>query len=360
MDNNFNFEKNNFPRGKTTYYTLKVTKMANGLEIIIPIHVINGKREGPVLGVISCVHGHEYASIDIIRQIIKDLNPMDISGTVLAIPVANSLSFSMATRGNIFDGLWGPNGDLARAFPGDSRGWIVERIAKSFSEHIVPKVDVLLDFHGEAPNRKNYIYYSYLRPLENQNQEFLKKYKDFILNLGTDLIVKVKNPGIGSINHELLKLGKIGIEIEVSDFYGIENKNDVHKKIKRTATEIGVTCVINTMKKMGMIEGKPKLPKQQYILDNYLGISPLNGGLMSTEIDRKDIGKILNKDDIIARVYNPFTLEEVEQIKAPFNKTILVAVKEGLPLYHVEPSGSDASGFEVSDWNKKEIIENKE
>lgn len=359
MSNIFSLGESIFPRGKKIYYSIPVTKMASGLEINIPIHIITGIKEGPVLGIISCIHGHEYTSIDVIRRLIMELNPMDISGSIIAIPVANPLAFAMATRGNLFDGLWGPNGDLARAFPGDQRGWIVERIAKAFSEHIVPKVDVLLDFHGEAPNRKNYIYYTYLRPIEKTDSELAEEYKEYIMNLGTDLIVKVKSPGIGSINNELLKLGKIGIEVEVSDYYGVENNNK-HKKLKRTATEIGITCVINTMIKMGMIEGKTKLPKKQYILDNYIGISPLKGGLMSTEVSRKDIGKVLNKGDIIARVYDPFTLEEVEQLKAPFNKTILIAVKEGIPLYHVEPSGSDASGFEVSNWDNKEVIENLE
>ena len=169
MNNNFELGSISVPFGSKGYGTLPVAKMASGWEINIPIHVLVGNQPGPVLCALACLHGHEYTAIDVIRQVVTKINPNDITGTILAIPVANTMAFSMATRGNWIDGLWGPNGDLARAAPGDPRGWIVERIAHVFTKMIVPHVDVLLDFHGEAPNRRNFIYYPYLRKYAEQN-----------------------------------------------------------------------------------------------------------------------------------------------------------------------------------------------
>jgi len=178
MTDNFVLGSITVPSGSKGYGVLPVAKMASGWDINIPIHVLVGNQPGPVLCALACIHGHEYTAIDVIRQVVTKVNPNDIKGTILAIPVANTMAFSMATRGNWIDGLWGPNGDLARATPGDPRGWIVERIAHVFTKMIVPNVDVLLDFHGEAPNRRNFIYYPYLRKYDEQNSDEATVLKD--------------------------------------------------------------------------------------------------------------------------------------------------------------------------------------
>jgi predicted deacylase len=339
--------------GSMGYGVIPVARMSSGFEINIPMHVIVGDVSGPVLCVLSCIHAHEYTSIDVIRQLVLNMRPKDISGTIIAIPVANTMAFSMTSRGNWFDGMWGTHGDLGRAFPGNPIGWIVERIAHVFTKDIIPKVDVILDFHGEAPNRKNFIYYPYLHQGEDPISQETKNY---VLNLGTDIIVKVGPSKTGSMGAQLQDLRKICIEVEISDFYGLEGED--RSTIKRTATEIGLTCVKNTMKKMGILNGKPKLPSKQVILDDYARITPKNGGLMRPEVTRRDIGRIMRKGEVIARVFDAYTLKEIEQLKAPFNKTMLLAIKEGTPFYQVEPAECDASGFEVCDWSKAVWISN--
>ena len=335
------------PAGSRGYGALPVAKMSSGFMIDIPMHVITGDPAGPVLCVMACVHAHEYTSIDAIRQLVLNTDPGEISGTLIAIPVVNTMALSMASRGNWFDGMWGPSGDLGRAAPGDARGWIVERIARVLTDEVVPKTDVMIDFHGEAPNRRNFIYYPYIRM---GNKGYSREYRDYVENLGTDLMVEVQSSGAGATTAQVLEMGKIGIEVEISDFYGLEGED--RSTLKRTATEIGVTCVENTMKKMGMMDGEPMMPRRQVVLDGYAQVSPANGGLMKPEVSRRDLGRVMEGGEVIARVYDPYTLEMIEELVAPFEETMLLAVKEGTPFYQVEPAGCDASGFEVCDWGK--------
>jgi predicted deacylase len=315
--------------------------------IDIPMHVITGDPSGPVLCVMACVHAHEYTSIDTIRQLVLKTDPAEITGTLIGIPVVNTMAFSMASRGNWFDGMWGPSGDLGRAAPGNPRGWIVERIAQTLTDELIPKTDVMIDFHGEAPNRRNYIYYPYIR---KGNKGYSQEYREYVENLGTDLIVEVESSGAGATTAQALEMGKIGIEVEISDFYGLQGEE--RGTLKRTATEIGVTCVENTMKKMGMMDGDPLIPRRQVVLDGYAQVTPENGGLMKPEVSRMDLGRVMEGGEVIARVYDPYTLEMMEELVAPFNETMLLAVKDGTPFYQVEPAGCDASGFEVCDWGK--------
>jgi predicted deacylase len=353
LTENFEIGTISVPQGEKGYGTLPVAKMSSGFMIDIPIHIITGDPSGPVICVMACVHAHEYTAINAIRHLVLNTNPKKISGTLIAIPVVNTMAFSMASRGNWFDGMWGPSGDLGRAAPGNPRGWISERIAQVLTDNIVPKTDIMIDFHGEAPNRRNYIYYPYLR---KGNRGYSQDYRQYVMNLGTDLIVEIESSGAGATTGQMLELGKIGMEVEISDFYGLEGAD--RSVLKRTATEIGVTCVENTMKKMGIMEGEPRLPLRQVVLDGYSEVTPKNGGLMKSTVSKQDLCRVMKGGEVIARILDSYTLEIIEELKAPFPKTMLLAIKDGTPFYQVEPAGCDASGFEVCDWEKALWIEN--
>jgi len=49
----------------------------------IPVVVIRGSNPGPVLALVSGLHGTEYASIIALEKLIQSLDPAQISGTVL-------------------------------------------------------------------------------------------------------------------------------------------------------------------------------------------------------------------------------------------------------------------------------------
>src|SRR5262249_31389530 len=59
----------------------------------IPVVVIRGAKPGPVLAIVSGSHGTEYASIIAVEQLITHLDPAQVSGTVILVPLVNSASF---------------------------------------------------------------------------------------------------------------------------------------------------------------------------------------------------------------------------------------------------------------------------
>jgi uncharacterized protein len=59
----------------------------------IPIIVINGSKPGPVLALVSGAHGTEYTSIIAIEKLINLLDPSQITGTVVLVPLVNIQSF---------------------------------------------------------------------------------------------------------------------------------------------------------------------------------------------------------------------------------------------------------------------------
>src|SRR5262245_9230839 len=59
----------------------------------IPVAVFHGAKPGPVLALVSGAHGTEYASIIALEKLIGLLDPSEISGTVIIVPLVNIPSF---------------------------------------------------------------------------------------------------------------------------------------------------------------------------------------------------------------------------------------------------------------------------
>src|SRR5258706_484404 len=78
---------------------------------------------GPVLAIVSGAHGTEYASIIAVERLIGALDPAQISGTVILVPLVNRASFDQkVVHVNPVDGK-----SMNRFYPGRSDGSQTER-----------------------------------------------------------------------------------------------------------------------------------------------------------------------------------------------------------------------------------------
>ena len=89
----------------------------------IPVIVINGEKRGPVLALVSGAHGTEYTSIIAIEKLINRLDPSQIAGTVILVPLVNIQSFEQKVpHVNPID-----NKSMNRFYPGKADGTQTER-----------------------------------------------------------------------------------------------------------------------------------------------------------------------------------------------------------------------------------------
>jgi predicted deacylase len=110
----------------------------------IPVVVINGEKRGPVLALVSGAHGTEYTSIIAIEKLIKLLEPSQIAGTVILVPLVNIQSFEQKVpHVNPVD-----NRSMNRFYPGKVDGTQTERASFVITKQIVDRCDYLIDYHG--------------------------------------------------------------------------------------------------------------------------------------------------------------------------------------------------------------------
>jgi uncharacterized protein len=110
----------------------------------IPVVVIEGSRPGPTLALVAGAHGTEYASIVALERMIQSVNPQELSGSLIIVPLVNLASFEKKVpHVNPIDGK-----SMNRFYPGNPNGTQTDRALAVITKEVVEKCDYLIDLHG--------------------------------------------------------------------------------------------------------------------------------------------------------------------------------------------------------------------
>ena len=115
----------------------------------MPVHVVHGRRPGPVLLVSAALHGDEINGVEIIRRLLSHKFIDRIKGTLIAIPVVNVYGFVSKSR------YLPDRRDLNRSFPGSENGSMAARLAHVLMTQIIPHCTHIIDLHTGAVYREN-------------------------------------------------------------------------------------------------------------------------------------------------------------------------------------------------------------
>ncbi|MEZ4678519.1 MAG: M14 family metallopeptidase [Caldilineaceae bacterium] len=129
--------------GRKEQLWLDVATRADGSMWRLPLLYITGALAGPTLVVTAAVHGDEYEGVATIPQIYQQIEPAQLRGTLLMMPVCNMPAYESCQRNSPIDSL-----NLARVFPGDANGTITERIAYWIREKLLRVADFYIDLHS--------------------------------------------------------------------------------------------------------------------------------------------------------------------------------------------------------------------
>jgi hypothetical protein len=148
----------------------------------IPVAVVHGAKPGPALALVSGAHGTEYASIIALEKLIGMLNPAEISGTVIIVPLVNIPSFEQKTpHVNPVDGK-----SMNRMYPGRMDGTQTDRVSYMITKQVVEQCDHLIDLHGGDMD-ESLRPYSYWTKTGNEQQDRVSR--EMVLAFGLDHII---------------------------------------------------------------------------------------------------------------------------------------------------------------------------
>ncbi|MFN2476541.1 MAG: succinylglutamate desuccinylase/aspartoacylase family protein [Chthoniobacterales bacterium] len=109
-----------------------------------PVTTVTGVAAGPVLLVGAGVHGGEYPAVEAVIRLGSMIDPSDLRGTLILMPVLNLPAFwSRSMFVCPIDGV-NPN----RVFPGAPDGSYSEQMTHALMHEFVAHADAYLDLHG--------------------------------------------------------------------------------------------------------------------------------------------------------------------------------------------------------------------
>jgi len=315
------------PAGESGSGAITVGTLSDRSPLEIRFIVVNGQKPGPTLYLGGALHGPEHIGTETIRRIKAKTNPKDLSGTIIAVPVQNPLAFRDKSRT-----IPGELTDINRIFPGNPDGGLSERIAFRLMGELVSKVDYVVDIHEGMPNRCTMIppkeFYS-SPEVENKTVELAKAF-------GLGIIMKVplgagSDPMVGAAARK-------GIPAVITEL-------GQAPMIEKGPLADNVKGVENIMKYLKMIEGVPERLKTIpfFIADVWTKILAPTGGICIPKVELE--GKV-SKGDVVATIYDPYTTEEVAQVKSPVSGYINSVNPAGLSVREGDRICSTASAKE--------------
>jgi predicted deacylase len=135
--------------GQAKAVSLPITRLVTGADVDLPVRVVHGREDGPTVWIDAAIHGDEAVGVEVVRQVLAEIDPKTLRGTLIAVPIVNVLGFMTGDR------YLPDRRDLNRSFPGSARGSLASRIAHLMMTEVVAKCDVGIDLHTGSDRRTN-------------------------------------------------------------------------------------------------------------------------------------------------------------------------------------------------------------
>lgn len=275
-------------RGRVHKIQVNLSENYLGVPWRVPIVIIQGKKAGRVVGITAALHGNELNGISTIFKLIKEIEPKDLTGTLVLLPITNVPGYLMNQR------AFADDVDLNRIMPGKNSGSTSNRYAYALTSKIISKFDYLLDLHTASHGRVNSLYIrADLENEETRNLAFLQNPQ----------IIVQKYDETGTLRAWANDQDIPAITIEIGDPNAFQ-----HDLVDETLTGIKNTLIF-----LDMIAGEVENHiSEAVVCDHSYWIYSNCGGIV--DVLPKLADKV-EKGDVIARVYDVFGDLE-DEIKA--------------------------------------------
>lgn len=242
--------------------------------LTIPVAVVRGTRPGPVLAIVSGAHGTEYASIIAVEQLVQQLEPSAISGSVILVPLVNVPSFEQKiAHVNPVDGK-----SMNRFYPGRMDGTQTERASYLITKQVVEPADHLIDLHGGDLD-ESLRPYSYWTKTGNDQQDAISR--EMALAFGLDHIIistdRPKDPAASRyLENTATTRGKPSLTAEAGHAGTVE-PDDVKAL---------VNGCLSVMRYLKMLPGAPSMVESPVWIERIAGLTSEATGIFTPAVQR--------------------------------------------------------------------------
>lgn len=298
--------------GSRTQAHVRIASYPDGMPVELPVAVIAGARPGPTLYLQAGLHGDELTGIDVCRRVIAELDPRQLSGTVVSVPLANPPAHRSRTRGAVNEER-GPI-DANRVFPGAAGGLLTERIVHTLFEEFISHADLALDLHS-ALDGCNIAPFVYIDP-DDDSTGTLERRESAARAFGTPyLYYKGRGQKLGTSD----MTRSLRSQADAKGIASFSAEMGESRRVTGAYVPIGVRGVHNVLRHLGMEAGEVEAPATQRAFRTITLVHAREGGQLRW---LTDLEAAVTSGQPIAEVVDLFG-DVVETLTAPTDGFIL-------------------------------------
>ncbi len=305
MRNSFSIYNQRIAPGEHKVVEIPMPQLYDSTPMTMPVHVIRGKKDGPVLCITAAIHGDELNGTEIVRRVLKRKIVHQLSGTLIAIPIVNMYGFLYQDR-YLMD-----RRDLNRCFPGSKKGSLASRLAYIITHEILNKATHCIDLHTGSQNRTNL-------PQIRANTDDIKIQK----------LARAFNPAI--ILDATLRKGSLRAYACKKEIPLLLYEGGEALRFDEFSIKTGVKGILNVMHYLGMIQivKEPAKVLTAQIAKSSYWVRASHSGIIHP---KKLLGSAICKGDILASIGDPTGTTEYK-VYSPIDG--IVIGKNNAPMIH--------------------------
>lgn len=296
-----------------------------GHSVSTPVVVLRGVRAGPTLCLTAGIHGDEINGVEIVRRALDEMDPKELAGTIIGVPMVNMHGFRRSSR------YLPDRRDLNRHFPGNPKGSSASLIAHQLFERVIRNCGLLVDFHTGSFHRRNL-------PQVRADLSRPEVYS-FAIGFGSKTVIhNLGTPGV---------LRRVAVEAGVP---ALTYEAGEPMELREKEVEVGVEGVRNLLANQGMTNGKRRAVRRQQIFYNWHWVRANDGGIF---LATAKLGDHVQEGQVLGHVIDPISNERTE-IVTPYAGTVLgMAVNQvvmpGFAAFYVGLDSNQPATFPIQD-----------
>ena len=279
--------------GETAQGYVTVGDMQDAQPLRLPVAIVNGRGLGPIVYLQAISDGDELNGIEVIRRVLKAAAAPKLNGGIIAVPLVNVHAFHAQCSHSPVD-----NVKMNRCFPGRKNGTSSERIAHFLFQRAVLQASYCIDLHQGGVGRMVDECRVRVAKSERAGKESFELGRVF----GIGYMFHKRGPK-GQLARAAPAKGIPAIDPELGGCHGWED-NSIRK---------GFRGVMNVLKHYGLLKGKPRVPKQQIVVNDLKNVLSDRGGFLTY---RRRLYDMVGRGDVLAEVSDPFG-NVMEEIRSP-------------------------------------------
>jgi uncharacterized protein len=294
-------------RGTRERKRVRVAELPDGTWVEIAVMTVRGAKPGPILYLGAAFHGDEVTGVELVGRVASEIDPAQVTGTLIIVPVQNPLAFQVQHRffvGHMLKSPMDQNpADPWASFPGDPNGNLAALIAHAIYDQWMRHAHYMIDVHTPTTGGR-YAPFAFLPP--TRCGEAVGKAERLARAFGADYVLaNDKGMYVGDKNPHTI-LGERGVPA-----FGVEIGEG--GRIDQSEVERGLRGLYNVLRTIGMLPGKTESFGLQRVIKTMHVIRAARGGLLHLAVGLNDDVKA---GQTVATVSDLFG-ETVEEIRAP-------------------------------------------